>query len=192
MANLIHIGGDFIRAKDFLLEIEDVIGKLVHLLSMDSLYRRIERFQVVIMVKIVIRIEELKTHHQPKNKTPSLKLSFDTANYKSLHKQHNLSALPSSDINLATVEDLSQIHAAEREVYNRLSKDPSDYEKRWILKEIDRIDNELLSNENTATAREAFLKSERGQALTKQVERLEKELRRKYKKNARIFKGEHS
>ena len=49
MANLIHIGGDSIGAKDFLLEIEDVIGKPVHLLSMDSLYRRIEkRFQVVI------------------------------------------------------------------------------------------------------------------------------------------------
>ena len=195
MANLIHIGGDSIGAKDFLLEIEDVIGKPVHLLSMDSLYRRIEKKipgsnQMVKNRDKSLEVEDSSSTQ--KNKTPSIKLSFDTANYKSLHKQHNLSAIPSSDINLATVEDLSPIHAAEKEVYNRLSKDPSDYEKRWILKEIDRIDNELLSNENTATAREAFLKSERGQALTKQVERLEKELRRKDKQNAKIFQGEHS
>ena len=43
MANLIHIGGDSIKARDFLLEIEDVIGKPIHLLSMDSLYKRIEK-----------------------------------------------------------------------------------------------------------------------------------------------------
>ncbi len=195
MANLIHIGGDSIQAKDFLLEIEDVIGKPVHLLSMDSLYRRIEKRipasnQVAKNRQKNLGVEDSSSTQE--RKTPSIKLTFNSANYKSLHKQHNLSALPSSDINLATVDDLNPIHAAEKEVYNRLSKNPSDYEKRWILKEIDRIDDELLLNENTTAAREAFLQTARGQALTKQVQKLEKELHRKDKQNARIFEGEHS
>ena len=192
MANLIHIGGDSIKARDFLLEIEDVIGKPIHLLSMDSLYKRIEkRIPGSKPVTQNYKKDSDKESSPDEKETPKINLSFDSTNYKSLHKQHNLSALPSSDINLATVDDLSPIYAAEKEVYRRLSKNPSEYEKRWILKEIDRIDNELLFNDNTAAARESFLNTKRGKALIKEVEKIERELRRKDKQKAKIFKGEH-
>ena len=191
MANLLHIGGDSPKARDLLLEIEDIIGKPIHLLSMDSLYRRIEKkIPGAKQVSKNLRNEDSSSIQE--KKAPSIKLTFDPTNYKSLHKQHNLASLPSSDIKLATADDLSPIYTAEKEVYKRLSKNPSDYEKRWILKEIDRIDNELLFNENTVAAREAFLKTPRGKALAKKVVTLEKELQRKDKKNAKIFKGEHS
>ena len=102
---------------------------------MDSLHKRIEkRIPGSKTSNAKLQKDSDKELSPDEKETPKINLSFDSSNYKSLHKQHNLSALPSSDINLATVNDLSPIYAAEKEVYRRLSKNPQNMKNAGSLR----------------------------------------------------------
>jgi len=107
-------------------------------------------------------------------------------------KKLNLKPLDLSELALATASDLSPIHRLESEVKSRLTKASSDYEKRYLVKEIDRAENELLKREGSSAALQAYLNSPKGQELKRAVQEQEAAFAPVDRENAKQFQGEYN
>ena len=193
LANLFFAQKKIENAKNAIqeLEKEPLSARLTLSLSSLKLRMSLENETELAQSDLPSANESTKKEQSP----PKALVSFETkdsfSRIISEVKKLNLSPVDLSELPLATASDLGPIQRVEDAIRSRLDAATSDYEKRYLIIEIDRAENELLIRESSAEALDSYLRSPKGRAMRKLVEKYESEFEPADRENSKQFNGEY-
>jgi len=204
-ANLLFAREKYSELKTYLESIKPAIESNVSKLSYQSLVDRLaNRLQKPEELQVASRNSSVSSNGGGQSSnvaaSPAGGLSesggFSAEDLKKLRdnfptKKFNLTPIDAPDIALANANDLSPIHRAVDKIEERLSSNPTEYEQRFLVKEMERLDNELIRRENSEAARNMFLESARGKKIYAKYEELQRSFEARDRQNARQFAGEY-
>ena len=197
LGNILLIQGEIALLKDGLKELDSANLQPLYSLSLASLKRRLAKaigkqtslsFAKTLeegKIWVPSKDKELKLNSAPKLDPVGLETSVSAS------QKHDLRALDLGELKLATPDDLSPIQRLVKIIKERLSRPLNDYEKRWMLKEMDQADSELMKHENSSQARELYGRSPEGREIRKEFEKLQSQFEVEDRKNSAQFKGEY-
>ncbi len=184
LGNIFLFQGKLEALKKLLQEMDSFTLQPMLVLSLDSLKRRLAQktpekspliSNQVRKDEDAVQISEFVQEPVPGEQPQKMDLRF----------------LDLGELRLATSEDLSPIHRLVKSIRQRLDGGLKDYEKRWMLREMDRADSELMKHEKSRGARELYSKTSEGKAIRQEFEKLQKQFEAEDRKNAGQFKGEY-
>ncbi len=190
LARLLIATGSIQKADEYVGTIEGSIGTPIHRFSLKVLKEDISRLLAKKSGESLPQPEEGArkvidvAKALPKSAMAGLPVAVETTSTL------NLTPLDFSELELATPSDLSPYKRIIEAYDKRMAQNPSEYEKRFLFKELDDAYYDLRDGEKTTEAFHAWLNTSEAQDFVHRVNEMEKEFLKVDQINAKAFEGE--
>ncbi|PCJ18026.1 MAG: hypothetical protein COB02_11910 [Candidatus Cloacimonadota bacterium] len=190
LANLLFFEEKYQESNQFLKEITKRLLSPESKLSKDSLQKKLDiklnKREVKIVEKAVIKSRALA-------RVPVTRLEYsesDFKNAKSFTDSLDLRPLDDSELALASSSNLEVLEEFHKAFQVRNNLKLSDYEERWLFRELDDAEDLLLDNEKTSEALEIYLETEKGKVLKEEYDELHEKILKRDRENSVMYEGE--
>ncbi|MCO4781311.1 MAG: hypothetical protein KC646_03245 [Candidatus Cloacimonetes bacterium] len=190
LANLLYIEGKYKDSQKLLKEIKSRLISPQSQLSGDALQAKLSKKLTIKVVEVVKRAprKSNKLTRVPSTKASSLK--GVTNDFRRSLDGLDLRPLDDSELPLASTANLQVLKDFHEAFQRRNKMEMSDYEERWLFRELDDAEDLLLEKEGTEEALKAYLASEDGKVLKTEYVALQAKILERDQENAVMFDGE--
>jgi tetratricopeptide (TPR) repeat protein len=187
-ANLLFLKGKKDELRDYLKEYGSMIGTPQYVLSLNSLVRR------MVMPEEEKEPEDDKGEQETDKEVevvlPKIVMTPQAAPDS---RPMDLTPFDFSAIDLATTDDLSPFKSLHTEFLQRMSQNPTDYEKRFIYSQINDKMYTLMTDSPDVVDRPVYqyFNSPEGKIFYEKLQKLEGPILEADKRNSQFFSGEY-
>lgn len=190
LANLLFLEEKYKASQQLLKEIESRLISPQSQLSRDALQKKLDKKLSIKIVKAVktVRKKKRALTRVPTEITSGLK---DVTNdFRKSLDGLDLRPLDDSELALASTANMEVLKEFHESFQRRNKLEMSDYEERWLFRELDDAEDLLLEKETTEEALKAYLSTEDGKTLKAEYDDLQGKILERDVENAVMFDGE--
>ncbi|MBW7875012.1 MAG: hypothetical protein H3C47_03360 [Candidatus Cloacimonetes bacterium] len=174
----------------YIESIKPNIGSSIPRHSLNHLIARLEYKQNLKKIKsspAPVTIAKVREEYfAPSNTLSIANLPVSTSDNGGL----NLTPIDQKPLFTARVDDFSPFHDLYQEFLKRMEKNPSNYEKRFLYRELDNAYDAVSDHEKAGPALDAYLATSEGQKFQAEADKMAQEFEKEDLINAEHFNGE--